>query len=184
MTNGQTLFFTITTIFFIISMIVYFISEYEPNNDIFNKTFDTIISTIRNLLISLLFSFILTGIIWGIGYSNLDIEEKITSQYDLVSLDTNEDVNGNLTIFFVGSGYISEDLYYHFFYNTSRGIKYEKIRAEQCYIIETNDKPKFVKYGMYPSDPTDFFYDEDEVRSGRKVLYIPKGTIKTNYKVN
>src|SRR5690606_31870528 len=102
------------------------------------------------------------------------------------ALDTDkETVGSHSSIFFVGSGYIGEEMYYHFFYETSNGVKYDKIRADgKVYIVETNDTPKVVKYYIYFKDKESIFYDSKPRRHTKTVLYIPKGTIKNNYKVN
>lgn len=120
-----------------------------------------------------------------IGESCLDTEERVIRSYNLVALDTNEDIEGSYSnFFFIGSGYIGEELYYHFYYKTSKGIKYKKVRAEECYIIETTDKPSYKQYGEFIKDTTAFFYSDGVKEDGRQVLFIPKGTIKSNYKVN
>lgn len=134
-------------------------------------------------------SFILSGIVFTFFASyktdNLPTEERAYASYHLVALDANEDLNGSFQqTFFIGSGYIGEDLYYHFYYDTKNGIKYVKRRAESIYIIETDDQPKYVKYGSYISDTSSIFYKPGRRYETRDVLYIPSGTIKKNYKVN
>jgi hypothetical protein len=120
--------------------------------------------------------------------SDLKVVEKPYLKYSLVSLDANEDVNGSYAqSFFVGSGYIGEDLYYHFFYNTSKGIKYEKRRAERVYIIETDTiVPSYIEYGYFflEKDSLEIGYYPEMRSRSRDVLYIPEGTIKRDYKVN
>lgn len=132
-----------------------------------------------------LFSGMLSGIILIFGQCGLEQEERLTASYNLVALDTKENIQGSYSnLFFVGSGYIGEELYYHFYYETINGIKYEKLAAKNCYIIETKEKPSYKKYGMYYKDKESIFYHSNEQSEGKQVLYIPKGTIKTSYKVN
>ena len=140
-------------------------------------------------------------IIGGVIVLGIKLEEKVDAlaTYEtkevaletnrLVALDTNEDINGSYsTTFFVGRGYIREDLYYHFFHETVNGIKYEKVRAENSYpgtyIIETDEEPRYVKYGLFYANPEDKYYNPEMIRRTRNVLYIPKGSIITNYRVN
>lgn len=124
---------------------------------------------------------IVSGIIVFIGRTTLKHEEKVYQSYDLVTLDTNEDINGS---FFLGCGYIGEDMYYHFYYKTQDGTQYDKIRATRCYIVETNEKPSYKIYGEFFKKTESIFYSDDIRFETKKVLYIPKNTIKNNYKVN
>lgn len=140
-------------------------------------------------LICAITSVFISGLVFtvysNVKISNMEKEEKIVYNYNLTSLNSSQDINGSYSnMFFVGSGYINETLYYHFFYETKKGIIYTKQRANDVYIIETEEDPKFVIYGMYLSDTSNVFYNNKLLHKSRKVLYIPKGTIKRNYKVN
>jgi hypothetical protein len=120
------------------------------------------------------------------SYETVDMAYEI---YNLVSLDGSKDVNGRHTQgFFVGAGFVSEDLYYHFFYETPQGIKYDKRQADDMYpyiyIIERDGPPQYVRYGKFYSDEREKYYTPEMIKSTRDVLYIPKGTINRNYKVN
>lgn len=170
----------IFAIIFIVVTVVLLIISFSNNPD---KWFG-------NVLASLTGGFIVSGVlsifILFFGQTQLEIEERVGSSYNLVALDTDKETVGSYSsIFFVGSGYIGEEMYYHFFYETSNGVKYDKIRAEgKVYIVETNDTPKVVKYYEYYKDKESIFYDSESQRHIKTVLYIPKGTIKNNYKVN
>lgn len=115
--------------------------------------------------------------------------ETVYVERELRALDTNEDINGRQGMFFfVGSGYINEDLYYHFFYDTENGIRYQKERASQkdFYLKEINGKPTFKRYGAFydRKHENNIFYKETLVHRTKDVLEIPKGTVKTRYTVN
>jgi hypothetical protein len=116
--------------------------------------------------------------------------ERVIQEYSLVSLNGTNDLNGEFNqTFFAGHGYIGENLYYHFFYETENGIKYQKQRADfsypNIYIKETDSTPRFLVYGEYYQFPEKSDYlDTLLIRKTRQVLEIPKGTLKTNYHIN
>jgi len=120
---------------------------------------------------------------------NFETYETVYLTRELRSLDANEDINGRMGMaFFVGSGYINEDLYYHFFYDTEHGIRYQKERAAQknFYLKEINGKPTYKRYGTFykKEHKNSIFYEPYVVERTKDVLEIPKGTVKTHYKVN
>ena len=172
-------------VFFIITAILYLINEDNQAESILGRIWEGICCIFMASFGGLFFGGFLSAFIHFIGRGSLETEERVYKSYNLVALDTNEDINGSYnSIFFVGSGHIGEELYYHFYYNTPNGIKYNKVRAEYCYIIETGEKPSYKIYGEYYKKVESVFYEPDIVEETREVLYIPKGTIKANYKVN
>lgn len=171
--------------FFIITALLYMANEDNHADSILGKIWEGICCILTSLFGGLILGGLLGGFICFIGRGSLEREERIVQNYDLIALDTNEDIHGSYSnFFFVGSGYIGEDMYYHFYYNTIQGIKYEKVLAEDCFIIETNDDPQYKIYGQYYKDKESVFYEPSLIRESRRILYIPKGTIKNNYKVN
>lgn len=185
MTNQQVLFLCFGIPIFIVLLLAYLANEDNHRESTVGKIWEFCCGMFVASFGAFFIGGILLCIVSGIGENSLDREERVVSSYNLVALDTNEDMQGSYSsMFFVGSGHIGEEMYYHFYYETPKGIKYNKIRAEDCYIIETSDKPSYKKYGEFIKDTTAFFYDEGCQKDGRKVLYIPKGTIKSNYKVN
>lgn len=173
-------------IFFIIRVFLYIIDPDNNKKETFlGKVWETICCLFVSTLGGLFLGGLCGGLIHFIGRCSLEKEEKVTQSYDLVALDTNEDINGHYnSLFFVGSGHIGEDNYYHFYYNTPNGIRYKKVLAERCYIIETKEKPSYKFYGTYYKKSKSVFYTNDIINETKKVLYIPKGTIKSNYKLN
>ena len=112
-----------------------------------------------------------------------DKEERAYEVHNLVSLKTNNDKEGQ---FFLGSGYVNNTLYYHFFYETDKGIKYDYIRASHSnvYIVETDSTPRITKYGLYLTDTTTYYYTDRIQEVSRLVFYIPHGSLKSNFNIN
>lgn len=174
-----------SSIFTILLFILFRDGLNSKGKTISEKLLEWIPCGIASSIIGFIFGTFFTVTIDFFGKDSLPVYEKISKSYDLVSLDTTKDINGNYqSAFFVGSGFIGEEMYYHFYYKTRSGIKYEKLRAQECFIVETNDKPTFKKFGRYYKNNGSIFYDPFEIQETKKVLYIPKGTIKNNYKVN
>lgn len=172
-------------VFFIIFLYLYIINPDNQANSILGWLWEGACCLFFAIVCGGIFGGILAGIICFIGRSSLEKEERVSQKYDLVALDTNEDMHGSYdNFFFVGSGYIGEDIYYHFYYSTKNGVKYKKVRAENCFIIETSESPRYEVYGKYYKKSGSIFYQTDLVDNTKEVLYIPKGTIKNNYKVN
>ena len=123
-----------------------------------------------------------------IAKANMKTYELIYKEYEIVALKDNNDINGNS--YFLGSSYIEERLYYHFYYNDKgRGIKYKKIDAEgnypSVYIIETNEKnPKYIRYGSFYKNKKNAFYTSSMISETRDVLYVPKGSIKRKFQLD
>lgn len=142
---------------------------------------------ISNIFISLLGSLFFSGLIFSfyISYKRLylETEERILYECELNSLDAKSSVNGKYNgSFLVGSGYIGEQLYYNFYYKTKDGLKYTKYKAQDIYIKETDSVPRFVVYADFVIDTTNIYYKSGSLNITKKVLFIPKGTIKQDYK--
>ena len=150
-----------------------------------------------NLFTHLIMSIIVGGFVGGVTLlfttgivrANWEKHEMVYESHELVSLDSHENINGNFSnLFFVGSGHIGEDLYYHFFYDTSNGVRYQKEYAESSnfYLKETNGKPYYKKYALFWDNKhkNSHFYNRYSIRYTKEVLEIPKGSIKRHYKVN
>lgn len=135
------------------------------------------------------FGLIAIGIIVMGGQSRLETKEVPWRKYELVTLDSRESTEGKFqSFFFVGSGYIGEELYYHFYIDTPDGIKYQKERAEgsSIFIKECECEPYYLEYNEKYVDSTSIFYQDgfNYSTATKRVLYIPKGTIKRDFKVN
>lgn len=130
-------------------------------------------------------SFIIGGlfsiVIWIFGRDNMERVEKPYRTENLITLDTGSELRGS---FFLGSGFVGSSLYYHYYYMTPDGAKYERVSAEAAFVREYDGAPKVVKYGWFDKDSTSLFYKPTMKYEGKYILYIPKGTIKTNFKIN
>lgn len=118
-------------------------------------------------------------------------EQVILSEHNLVALHQDTQIEGDYSnFFFVGSGYIGETEYYCFYKQFSNGdIKFEKVRATEVFLNQSEQKPKVIRYGTkikkeFNKSKWMTQQDKDEVIYQKTVLYIPKGTIKNNYKIN
>lgn len=174
-----------TVVFFIITALLYFLNEENHAESTLGWIWESICCIFMASLGGLFLGGSFSGFIYSVSRGTLQREERVYQSYTLVALDTNEDVSGSYSsAFFVGSGHIGEDLYYHFYYSTSQGIKYKKVKAEHCYIIETNEKPSYKIYGDYYKKVKSVFYEPNMINKTKEVLFIPKGAVKSNYKVN
>lgn len=176
---------TCMSVFFILGALFYLSNPDNDAETVLGKLWEAICCVFVSACFGIIFGGLLGGFICLIGRGSLETEEKVVKNYELIALDTNEDTHGSYSsVFFVGSGYIGEEMYYHFYYDTPQGIKYKKVRAENCYIIESNEKPSYKIYGEFLKKTKSVFYRPYLEREAREVLYIPKGTIKSNYKIN
>ena len=130
-------------------------------------------------LMSCIFSIILIN--------NISDERKWQEDWktNIVALKDNSNINGKIGGgIFVTSGYINESLYYYCMENTEQGNHMIKIPADKTYIVETNDiKPYIIKQLNKYVDKRQYSWllatDEEKY-----IIYVPKGTIDTNYKID
>lgn len=174
-------------IFFIVIPIItlfIIIQYYGETPSLFSSFF---ISSILGFFIG----FLLFGFVSHIITSDIKpSKEIIISSYPLVNLQSSDELNGKYSsVFFVGSGYINEVKFYVFYKVLKSGdIKYEKVRASD-YLLNFSDKPKIITYGKkYNEEERKNIWllenDKNKIYESRKVLYIPEGTLKTNFKID
>lgn len=171
-----------------ITNFLYHIGDPDKENKI--KTFIIITS------VSMLIGIIPAGITSAIIRHSIPSEEKPYSINELKALKDNKNLHGSFQmVFFVGGGYINESYYYCFYHKTNNGIRFKKVHAETdyppIYLIERNGKtPQYVRYGKF--DKKEYkdhwfyglFYTEYLLEKTRDVLYIPEGSILTDYKLD
>lgn len=183
--------FMLCTTLILMVIIVFF--ELADSNyhkiDIFKLLSDVfILAPILGSILGLIIFFFVSHIV--IEKSDLDTEEVIKNQYKIVSLEKEKGKEGKYsTAFFVGSGYVRDEHYYVYYKQYTNGdIKFEKVRAENVFLNQSGDEPKVVEYGNRYINVSDNKWlppqHKKEIRSGRTVIYIPKGTIKENFKIN
>lgn len=118
-------------------------------------------------------------------------EEVVMHSNPIVALETSDQTEGEYSFaFFVGSGYIGETKYYAYYKQLQDGdIIFEKVRADQTR-INFSDEPKIVVYGKtynYEEVKDNKWFSEEQRRSideTKTVIYVPEGTMKSNYKIN
>jgi len=99
-------------------------------------------------------------------------EEDIEKIY---SLNMGKEMEGS---FFIGIGSFGDTTYYYFYKEDGDGIILDKVNAEYIRLIETNNRvPSYVEYSC-----NCIFKQCDG--SKKRTLFIPIGTVKTNYDIN
>jgi len=140
-------------------------------------------------------------IIWLFAANKLenDVIEKVYKykEYPIVSLKNDGAIYGD---FFLGCGTINETEYYYYFKQNSNGrLEREQIVTWRVEIEETNTKKpciaipylvQYVRKSEYKHPKLWFINTEDETKvcsgetySRKRILYVPKGTIITNFKL-
>ena len=109
--------------------------------------------------------------------------KNIDDKFTIVCLQDNSSVSGK---FFLGSGNVNGSMKYTFYYNYNNGYKLCQLNTDKTTInysdsaaimvqhtnTMVNPKKAFVNY--FAIDLEDYTYD----------IYVPKGTIKTNYNLD
>lgn len=180
----------------IITLLIVIIVTYKKNYESIRYWIKSYLSVI---FASGFFYLVLFSVIYGViqsSYQNNveNLVEKPYKTYELLSLNDNKNIDGSLSMmFFVGSGYIGENLYYYFYIKNSETglIELKKERADREYNndiyikeIKKGEKPKYIKYGYFIKDNESIWYDPYLVRKTKSILYIPKGSILNEFKLD
>ena len=178
--------FILVSTLIILSIIIYTIDKIkkELNFWVFFQMF-IIVPIFTGSIIGII-SFALTSHIVTQNYKKTD--EIIISSNKLLTLNSENEINGKYSsAFFIGSGYINEVKYYGYYKVLNNGdIIFEKGKATNIR-INYSDNPKIVKYGKIYNqkiiENNNWLSNSQKNRIDydRTVIYIPKGTIKTNY---
>lgn len=125
------------------------------------------------------FSFSLTLIIGTLIVSNVDTyidKEKPLATYEICALQDNFNFYLN---YFCSNDYLK----YNFLYNDENGIITKSVCAEDAYIHFSDEKPKVIKYAIYPTNPIlkTLFLSGGEIAYD---IYIPEGSIATEYNID
>lgn len=186
MTYFWIIFGIITTFFFFFLLL----TDNRDNEPLITRIFMCVIG-------APLLGIIITVLVYG-GISLIvtsDIKrtkEVVISSNEIIRLDTSDEVSGKFSsVFFVGSGYIGETKYYAFYKKLNNGeIVFNKLRAnDEDHRLNYSDKPKVVVYGRKYEDSivgdSNWIPDnkKNHIEYYKTVIFIPKGTIKRNYKV-
>lgn len=133
------------------------------------------------VFVSAIASLIFFGIFYNYKMSNVELVEVEDEIYEIIALDFESATGGS---FFIGSGTIDSKMYYHFFIKESEGIKYTKASADEVFIVESIGTPRYVIFSNFMKNSDDILYTPKRISISKKILYVPRGTIKTNYKIN
>ena len=162
------------TIGFIVAVISFILNYQEMDKE---DSIDWLLNTI--------FSSFIGGAVGGvIGALTLfipkDTELKVL-EYQIVSLQDNSDINGR---FFLGSGYIKQDMQYTFYYKSKDGFRLKQVKSDKA-VINYSDNPRVIRYKDVPIDGWyNNWLANGYKPSERYKIYVPKGTIKTNYNLD
>jgi len=99
----------------------------------------------------------------------------IEDETKIYSLNMANNLQGS---FFLGIGNFGNSVYYYFYKEEGNGIILDKLNAEYVILIETNDRyPSYVEYSCN-------CVLKNCEGNNKRTLYIPIGTVKTNYNIN
>ena len=124
---------------------------------------------------------ILIMLVISMMWSEKPVEKKYSNEYDIVALQDNLGAAGN---FFLGSGYIDNELSYTYMhYVEGCGYKAETVEASNAYVEFTDEQPyvSVVKYRFkdnwrnYITIP----YNSEDI-----FFYVPEGSILQNYNID
>lgn len=162
----------------LICVIVFSIWVYEIDDDFLTK----ILLWIALLIGSAAFVFITILISSAVIYNNKTnyIYEK-TNTTEIVALNDSTGVSGRIG--FLGSGYVSEDLYYYYMKNTSKGYKASKIRADATYVKYSED-PHIEIYSVTGFKNKLYYLIGVPFTDCYYIAYVPEGSIIENYRID
>lgn len=105
-----------------------------------------------------------------------------TSETQIIALQDNSSVSGS---FFLGSGSIKGVMKYTYLTNTEDGIKMNQVNSESSYILEENaSNPRIIVSTPEFTNKSLWWWATSPWRGVKTQIYIPKGSVKTNYNVD
>ena len=104
-----------------------------------------------------------------------------TSNTEIVALNNSTGVSGRSG--FLGSGYVSENLYYYYMMDTRKGYKASKIRADDTY-VRYSDDPHIETYSVIGFKNKLYYLIAVPFYDCYYIAYIPEGSIIENYKID
>lgn len=160
----------------LIYLIVFSIWVYEIDDDFLIK----IILWVGVSIVLILLAFLM------IMFSSCFIDKtnytyEKTNTIEIIALNDSTGVNGKSG--FLGSGYVSENLYYYCMENTNNGYKASKIRAEAAYVKHSDD-PHIETYSVTGFKNKLYYLISVPFADCYYIVYIPEGSIIENYKID
>jgi len=156
---------------------------------IFTWIDDGFLESVKTLLIGLIISAIfIVPSIYLIKHadelSKTPKEYIILSESKIIALKDNSNISGSFSgSIFISSGYIEQQMYYFYMYETDKGKMMGKVVSDKTYVVETNEKsPSIIcKQEKYKDERANYWLEPSAIEY---YIYVPKGTIDTTYKIN
>lgn len=108
---------------------------------------------------------------------------KLSATHQIVALKDNQGFEGHYYLF---GGYSEDELTYNYAEQTPSGIKVNKLKAEDCYIVYTNEKPEIEEWSTTGGFKHWWHYIYAIPINGVEYykIYVPEGSITTEYEVD
>lgn len=149
---------------------------FDKWNDLTDKFFYSFMAILLSVLITAFVLFLASGTTSSVT----EIEYDIASDTKIIALKDNQNVNGNFYIF---GGYVDEDLYYYYAYETEFGYKTEKLKADNAYIKYTDEEPHIERYVGDFANEGAYFWGVP-MCDDRYIIYVPEGTVTNEFNVD
>lgn len=156
----------------LIVTIIFFVKELTDWYDWFGSLGMSIAVAIITFIISSALALFFSAAAYGTD-NFVPIE---TVETKLIALNDNMGITGARYLY---SGYVNEELKYTYLYTVpGKGIASKTIKADDCYIIES-EKPRLVKttYAVDTNRFVDFFTFDFLLRKTDYILFVPNGSI-------
>lgn len=86
--------------------------------------------------------------------------------------------------FFLGSGYISNNQYYFYIEDTSKGKRMRKIPVDEAYINENDENPRLEIYvGQFTGKFARFMYGDRNAEE-EYLFFVPENTVTTDFNID
>lgn len=120
-------------------------------------------------------------IVKSVEVSNSPESSVVEELYDIYSLRDESGTNGN---FFMGTGTISNDVYYVVLVKDSIGY-YQEVLEGRVYIIESDEEtPRVVQVSYYRYNQSySELFNFNKTQDSHYIVYVPVGTIIINYSI-
>ena len=165
----------------LIVAIIFFIKEQIDWGDWFGSLGISFAAGIMTLVLLSIIALSFTGMV----YDENKFVPIETVETELIALNDNMGITG---VRYLYSGYVNEELKYTYLYEVpGKGIASDTIKADKCYIIES-EKPKLVEttYAIDTNWFVDFFTFDCLLQETEYTLFVPNGSIVTEgeYKID
>lgn len=144
--------------------------------DFFNVTVISFLVSI--LLVGCIPLYVVSAICTGCA----EMDYKLTETIEITALNDNSAVSGH---FYLGSGYVDEDMKYYFIEETEKGKHMDSVDADYSYIIESNNEnPRIEVYSPEFKNNKVLRWFATELAADEYRIYIPENSITTEFSVD